>query len=74
MSDPSHQSSAHGNLNNQSPMHITATLKNHDLQLTEIRNLLHQLTIECEQKAHRSRSQHRETSHRTTKIHHPSPL
>jgi len=73
MSDPSHQPNVHGNLNNQSPVDITAQLKNHDLQFAEIRNLLHQLVIERDQEPHRSRSRNREGSHRTTNVHHPSP-
>ena len=46
MSYPSHQSSVHGNLNNQTPTDITAQLKNYDLQFAKIRNILHQLVID----------------------------
>ncbi|KAL9316299.1 hypothetical protein ACSQ67_017300 [Phaseolus vulgaris] len=73
MSDPSHPSSVHGHGKSSSPIDITATLQNHDLQLQEIKTLLHQLVLARDQKSHRSHSHHRGSSLHKASVHQHNP-
>jgi len=73
MSDPSHPSRVHGHGQSSSPIDITTTLQNHDLQLQEIKILLHQLVLARDQKSYRSRSHHKGSSLHKASVHQPSP-
>jgi len=60
MSDPSHNSSVHGNHNTQEPIDVHATLAKNSQAISRLREMITKYIQTQESKTHRSRNKHGE--------------
>jgi len=73
MSDPTHHSSVHGNLNAQDPIDVHEILTKKIKEISKLRDKIEKHLQTRESKTHRFRSRHGEGSHKDRSVHHSSP-